>query len=119
MPLPRELTRSIRSTASVKTKTVRTSRSSIGFVNIGLLALCAGLLLYYVVLVNGWTAAKYRISSLQNQLSYYTDLHSSLIDQQSELQNSEDVAAFAAAHNMVAAHDISYVFENGNIALGR
>ncbi len=90
-----------------------------GFANIGLLALCAGLLLYYVVLVNGWTAAKYRISSLQNQLSYYTDLHSSLIDQQSELQNSEDVAAYAAAHDMVAAHDISYVFENGNVALGR
>lgn len=94
------------------------SRSTL-VINVILTALAAGFLLLYIVLANGQAANKYRITSLSNELTYYSDLNNSLVTQKTETEDTGSIVQYAQRLQMVEAKNISYVFENGNVALGK
>lgn len=93
--------------------------NAVTFLNLGLLAVCAGLLFYYVLSANGLAAANYHISALRDDLVRATDQQTALTSLAARLDSIESVSSFALAHQMVVAKDISYIFENGNVALVR
>jgi hypothetical protein len=91
----------------------------ITIINIGLLAACVALVLYYVLSANGLAASNYRVSSIRDDLARATSQQTELILAASKLESIESVSAFATTHQMVIAKDISYFFENGSVALVR
>jgi hypothetical protein len=102
---------------SQKVRVSATSLNIITLVNLGLLAACAALVLYYVLSANGLAAGNYRISSLREDLSRATDRQTELTVSAAQLENVDSVNAFASTHQMVVAKDASYLFENGKVAL--
>lgn len=104
----------------VRNKLAAAPHSTLIFVvNSGLLALVLALLLYYVLSANGVASSEYQISSIREELARANTLQTELSVQISEMENSSLAADFAASNNMVPAKDTSYIFENGNVALGR
>ena len=75
------------------------------------------LLVYYVVVANSIAARNYKIQKLNEQLFSLIEANSSLMAQRSSLEDTGLLANFAKNNNMVEARNISYLFENKNVAL--
>ena len=95
------------------------SLNQISLANLALAALMVVLLIYYVVVANSITAWNYKIQKLSGQLLSLSEIGSSLIAQRAFLESTELLVNFAKTNNMVEAKNVSYLFENKNVALVR
>lgn len=92
---------------------------SVVTLNILLLVLCGGGLGFYLIDANAATAEQYHILALRNQIAHLNEERDALTLEKSATENPAAAEAFAQNQRMVEAKDIIYVFENGNVALGK
>lgn len=86
--------------------------------NVALLLLTAVLLVYYVISANAIAADTYRVKLLKEEAASLIEENSSMVAHQTQVEDPSLLAEFARAHQMVEAKDVTYLFENGNVALG-
>jgi len=86
--------------------------------NAALLLLTAVLLVYYVISANAIAADTYRVKTLKEQAATLIEENSSLVAEKTQVEDPSLLAEFARAHQMVEAKDVTYLFENGSVALG-
>ncbi|KKT28213.1 MAG: hypothetical protein UW43_C0010G0009 [Candidatus Yanofskybacteria bacterium GW2011_GWA1_44_21] len=89
------------------------------FINFLLLGIFISLIFGYVVFSNKITADSYQVKILNDRILNLTEDHGALTAHQAELEDESLLADYAQTHNMVEAADISYLFENGDVALRR
>lgn len=87
--------------------------------NLGLAALCAIMVLYYILWANGLAASSYRVSTLRQEISQLTETNSALLSEKTSMEDPNAAMNFAQREHMVPAGNVSYVFENGSVALQR
>lgn len=85
--------------------------------NIFLLGIAGLLLSFYIIQANIIAADKYKIKILNEKLTSLNEVETSLAAQKSEAENPSGLMEFARSRNMVEAKNITYLFENGNVAL--
>jgi len=85
--------------------------------NILLLGIAGLLLFFYIIQANVIAADKYKIKILNEKLTSLNEFETSLAVQKSEAENPSELMEFARSRNMVEAKNITYLFENGNVAL--
>lgn len=86
------------------------------WVNISLVGIVILLLFYYVMMANAVTGTNYRIQTLQDKISNLAEINSSLMSRKIAMENPVAFIEFARANNLVEARNISYIFENKNVA---
>lgn len=86
--------------------------------NTALLLLTAVLLVYYVVSANAIAADTYKIKSLKEEAASLIEENSLLVTEKTRVEDPSSLAEFARTHQMVEAKDVTYLFENGSVALG-
>lgn len=85
-----------------------------------ILLLIAGLLtIYYVMQANIIAAGNYKISMLNQKLGSLNEVRNSLAAQKSSMEDPARILDFALNQNMVEAKNAVYLFENGDVALGK
>lgn len=77
------------------------------------------LLSFYVVQANIIAASRYQMKSMSEEIASLNDLKVSLTAERSRLETPSELSAFARNRNMVEAKEVTYLFENGNVALRR
>lgn len=87
-------------------------------VNALLLLLTAVLLVYYVISANAIAADTYKVKLLKEEAASLIEENSSLVAQKTQVEDPSLLAEFARTHQMVEAKDVTYLFENGSVALG-
>lgn len=87
--------------------------------NMFLFAAAVFALIYYVVISNSITAARYQIGNLGNELVAATEENAVLTEKKLSLENSSDILEFAESRQMAKATRVTHLFENGNVALQR
>ena len=85
--------------------------------NIILIALCVGGLVYFVAGVNSMASGEYHLSAERAQIAQLTQAQSLLTVEKSATEDPVAATAYAQAQGMVTASNIVYVFENNNVAL--
>lgn len=85
--------------------------------NILLLGIAGLLLSFYIIQANNIAADKYNIKILSEKLTSLNEVKTSLEAQRAEIDNPSELMEFAQSRNMVEAKNITYLFENGNVAL--
>ena len=86
------------------------------WVNIMFIGIASLLLFYYVMMANVVTAKNYRIQTLRNQIELLAEANSGLMAQKLALETPNVLFEFANSHNLVEAKNISYIFENKDVA---
>ena len=97
-----------------------TNRDLVGVVfliNITMLLIAGFLTVYYVVQANIIAAGSYKTTSLNQKLESLNEIRSVLSAQKSSMEDPARVLDFALSRNMVEAKNVSYLFENENVAL--
>ncbi len=102
----------------VKTITTEISNNNT-IINSFLLAAVVALAAYYVIGANGLASDSYKIKLMKEKLTQINEERSLLLSQKAGLEESLYALEFAKASNMVEAKNISYIFENKNVALRR
>lgn len=87
--------------------------------NIGMLTIIAVLLLFYVISINGIVANNYKTRLLNDKLSALNEVTANLIVQKNSFDNSVKVLNFVQGHNMIEAKNVTYLFENREVAIQR
>lgn len=87
--------------------------------NIAMSAVVAALLLFYVIDTNEITANNYKIKLLNDKLLVLNETTTKLTINKNYFDNSARVLEFAQGQNMIEARNISYLFENGAVAIQR
>lgn len=105
-------------------KTINAHPASDGFsrtaiFNIGILAVVAVLFLFYVIGTNEIVANNYKAQLLNDKLSVLNETTANLILKKNSFDNSARVLEFAQGHSMVEAKNITYLFENREVAIQR
>ena len=78
-----------------------------------------GLILsFYIIEANMIATDKYRIKVLDDKLTSLNEVRTSLAARRSAVEDPSGLMDFAKSHNMVEAKNTTYIFENGNVALG-
>ena len=85
--------------------------------NVTLLAVLGLVLSFYIIEANMMAADKYSIKVLDEKLTALNEVRTSLSAKQSVIEDPSGLMDFAKSHNMVEAKNVSYMFENGNVAL--
>ena len=93
--------------------------STVFIVNTVILLIAGLLMVYYVVQANVIAASNYKTSSLNQKLESLNETRSSLAAQKTSMEDSAKVLDFALSQNMVEAKNVVYLFENGDVALGK
>ncbi len=73
----------------------------------------------YVLQMNALTASNYSIRTLQESIASLNETHGTLSITQSAADDASLISRFAQQNNMIEANNVSYLFENGNVALIR
>lgn len=60
---------------------------------------------------------KYQIKVLDEKLTSLNEVRTSLAAKRSAVEDPSGLMDFAKGHNMVEAKNVTYIFENGNVAL--
>ena len=94
-------------------------RDAVMWVNIMLVGVVSLLLFYYVVMANSITSKSYRIQALRDRVSYLNEKSSAFMSERLVLESPAAILEFAKASNFVEARNVSYIFENNNVALQR
>lgn len=87
--------------------------------NVILLGIAALALSLYIVQANILAADKYKVKVLNEKLLSLNEVRTSLLAQRSVVEDPSGLMEFAKSRNMVEAKNITYLFENGNVALRR
>lgn len=87
--------------------------------NIAMSAVVAALLLFYVIGTNEITANTYKTKLLSDKLFVLNETTTKLTINKNHFDNSARVLEFAREQNMIEAKNISYLFENGAVAIQR
>lgn len=85
--------------------------------NVILIAVFGLLLSFYIIQANMIAADKYQVKFLNEKLTSLNEVRTSLAAQRSETEDPSELMEFARAKGMVEAKNITYIFENGNVAL--
>ncbi len=85
--------------------------------NVTLLAVLGLVLSFYIIEANMMAADKYSIRVLDEKLASLNEVRTSLSAERSVIEDPSGLMDFAKSHNMVEAKNITYIFENGNVAL--
>ena len=88
-------------------------------VNMLLLAVVGGLILFYVLQANSITSDQYRVQTLNQEAQALSEQHMNLVQQQAQNENSSSLAAFATGNGMIEARGISHIFEAKDVAYQR
>ncbi len=91
----------------------------ISILNTFLLMLSISLAGLYIVWANESAADSYQTRVLGEELAKVTDENALLASLKAAAEDPIQLREFAERQNMVQAHNASYVFENGNVALRR
>lgn len=86
------------------------------WVNITLLGVASLLLFYYVMIANSATAKNYKIQTLQDKLETLAETNSLLVSKRLALESPATLLEFARSVGFEKAGNISYIFENRNVA---
>lgn len=86
------------------------------WVNIALIGVASLLLFYYVMMANTIAAENYRIQTLRDKIGSLSEINSVLMSQKLSFENLSLLSEFAKSINMIEARNISYIFENSNVA---
>ena len=92
------------------------NRDAILWTNIMLFGVASLLLFYYVVMANSIASKNYKTQTLRNKIQALSETNSGLMAQKLVLETPTVLLEFAKSHNLVEANNISYVFENKNVA---
>ncbi len=92
---------------------------SIAALNGLLLVFSLLLLAYYVVTANGITSGTYSVRLIHERLTSIGEENSTLLMQRLAIDDPLVLTGTAQRHGLVPARDISYLFENGNVALNK
>lgn len=87
--------------------------------NIAMLAIAAAFLLFYVIGTNEITANSYKTKLLNEKLFVLNEITTKLTINKNSFDDSARVLEFARGQNMIEAKNISYLFENGAVAIQR
>ena len=85
--------------------------------NVILLGLFGLLLSFYIIQANIIAADKYKVKILNEKLTSLNEIRTSLAAERSETEDPSELMEFARAKGMIEAKNITYIFENGNVAL--
>lgn len=85
--------------------------------NIILLGVLGLVLSFYIIEANMIATDKYRIKVLDEKLTSLNEVRTSLAAKRSAVEDPSGLMDFAKSHNMVEAKNVTYMFENGNVAL--
>ena len=95
------------------------SVSTVFLINTIILLIAGLLMIYYVVQSNIIAAGNYKINLLNQKLESLNETRSSLAAQKSVIEDPARILDFALSQNMVESKNAAYLFENGNVALGK
>lgn len=84
--------------------------------NMLLVALAGGLLLFYIIEANAIAADQYTTQALNREVQTLSETRMELAQQQAQFENTSVLTSFALEHNMIEAKEVSYLFESGNVA---
>lgn len=85
-------------------------------INSFLLAGVVAIAAYYVVSANVMASKNYKIKLLKDKLTQINEEQSNLLSQKAGLEDALITLEFAKTNKMVEAKNISYIFENKNVA---
>ncbi|MBI2064163.1 MAG: hypothetical protein HYT66_00405 [Candidatus Yanofskybacteria bacterium] len=85
--------------------------------NVILLGIFGLLLSFYIIQANIIAADKYKVKILNEKLTSLNEIRTSLAAERSETEDPSELMEFARAKGMIEAKNITYIFENGNVAL--
>ena len=85
--------------------------------NVILIGVVGLLLSFYIIQANMIAADKYKAKALDGRLTSLNEIKTSLVAEISKIEDPSELMKFARANGMVEAKNITYIFENGNIAL--
>ncbi len=91
-------------------------RDVILWVNIVFIGIATLLLFYYVMMANSIASRNYKIQALRDKISSLTEESSTLMSQKLILEAPAAILEFAKSNHLVEAKNISYIFENKNVA---
>lgn len=91
-------------------------RDIVLWVNILLVGMGVLLLFYYVMMANYIAGTNYRVQTLKDKVSILAEVNSSLMSRKISLESPIVLLEFAKSRNLVEARNISYIFENKNVA---
>ena|SRR3989344_7126008 len=104
-------------TTNKQVKSISHNQISTVFIINTIILLIAGLLMvYYVIQANIVAASNYRIGLLNQTLESLNEVRSSLTIQKSSMEDPARVLSFALDQNMVEAKNVTYLFENEDVA---
>ncbi|MBI2065002.1 MAG: hypothetical protein HYT62_03060 [Candidatus Yanofskybacteria bacterium] len=86
------------------------------WINIVFAGIASLLLFYYVMMANVVSAENYRIQTLRDKIELLAETNGDLMNQKLLLENPNVLFEFAKSHGLVEAKNISYIFENKNVA---
>jgi hypothetical protein len=93
--------------------------SSLPTLNIALLFVALGLIVYYVVTVNTLASDAWRLRDSQSRLSSVRQDRDGLVAQEAQLEDRTVLQQLVTAAGMVPAGTVSYVMESSNVAAAR
>ena len=88
----------------------------IAWANLALIGVCIIALFYYVAIANSISGKNYKIQGLRINLGVLTEINGTLVSQKMSLENVVVLRNLAKSLNLVEAKNISYIFENKNMA---
>ena len=91
-------------------------RDIILWINIVLIGTASLLLSYYVIMANVVVSKNYRMQTLRDQIELLAESNNGLMAQKLLLETPNTLFEFAKSHSLVEAKNISYIFENKNVA---
>jgi len=103
----------------IKNNTQSATIDPILVANVILLGVVGLLLSFYIVQANMIAADKLKIKTLNERLTSINESKTSLAAEVSELDDPSELMEFAKENGMVQASKVTYIFENGNVALQR
>lgn len=89
---------------------------SVLWINIVLIGVCLSLFFYYIAAANSITDKNYKILELRVKLDNLTETSGVLAAERLSLESIAVLRSLAGSLDLVEAKDVSYIFENKNLA---
>lgn len=87
------------------------------WVNIVFIGVAMLLLFYYIMMANSIASKNYEIQALREKVVFLTEQSSVFMSQKLILEAPAAILNFAKSNYLVEARNISYIFENKDVAL--
>ncbi len=100
---------------SKQTNTIK-QKDVIIWVNIAFIGMSVLLLFYYIMEANSITSKSYKVQILRDKIESLAEDNGVLMSKKLTLEAPGAIEDFAKLNGLVAAKNISYIFENKNVA---